>query len=63
MAIKIGNAPCAWGVAFPPARKILLQAGSEGWCTAEQDCGPQRRTSPFADSPASRDNLRAIGFG
>lgn len=49
-------------VDFPSVRKVLLDAGFEGWCTVEQDCDPTGNTSPLADAKANRAYLQSIGF-
>ena len=49
-------------VDFPSVRKILLEAGFEGWCTVEQDCDPTGDTSPLEDSKINRKYLESIGF-
>ncbi len=49
-------------VDFPAVRRILLDAGFEGWCTVEQDCDPAGPTSPVDDARANRDYLSSIGF-
>ncbi len=49
-------------VDFPAVRKILLDAGFDGWCTVEQDCDPAGTTSPVDDARANRDYLSSIGF-
>ena len=49
-------------VDFPMVRKILLDAGFDGWCTVEQDCDPMLDVSPVEDARANRAYLRSIGF-
>lgn len=49
-------------VDFPTVRKILLDAGFEGWCTVEQDCDPTLDVSPLEDARKNRDYLSSIGF-
>lgn len=49
-------------VDFAAVRKVLLDAGFEGWCTVEQDCDPAGTTSPRDDAQANRDYLLSIGF-
>ena len=49
-------------VDFPAVRKVLLDAGFEGWCTVEQDCDPTGNTSPIDDARANRTYLQSIGF-
>lgn len=50
-------------VDFKAVRKLLLDAGFEGWCTVEQDCDPTLPdTNPLADATANRAYLRSIGF-
>ena len=49
-------------VDFPAVRKILLDAGFEGWCTVEQDCDPTLDISPVDDARANRTYLESIGF-
>ena len=47
---------------FHGVRRLLLDAGYEGWCTVEQDCDPAGPTSPVDDARANRAYLRSIGF-
>ena len=47
---------------FPAVRRLLLDAGYDGWCTVEQDCDPAGPTSPITDARANRDYLASIGF-
>lgn len=47
---------------FRAVRKLLVDAGYEGWCTVEQDCDPSGHTSPVADARANREYLTSIGF-
>lgn len=47
---------------FPAVRRLLLDAGYQGWCTVEQDCDPAGPTSPVEDARANRAYLRSIGF-
>jgi inosose dehydratase len=49
-------------VDFPAVRKILTDAGFNGWCTVEQDCDPAGPTSPVDDASANRAYLTSIGF-
>ncbi|MDJ0631014.1 MAG: TIM barrel protein [Rhodobacter sp.] len=49
-------------VDFPSVRQILLDHGFEGWCTVEQDCDPQGRTSPLEDNSHNGKYLKSIGF-
>ena len=49
-------------VDFPAVRDLLLNHGFEGWCTVEQDCDPQGRTSPLHDSIHNGSYLKSIGF-
>jgi len=49
-------------VDFPAVRKILLDAGFDGWCTVEQDCDPTLDVSPVDDARKNRDYLKSIGF-
>jgi len=49
-------------VDFPAVRRILLDAGFEGWCTVEQDCDPTLDVSPVDDARANREYLDSIGF-
>lgn len=49
-------------VDFPEVRKILLNAGFEGWCTVEQDCDPTLPGTPIEDARANREYLESIGF-
>ena len=49
-------------VDFPAVRRVLLDAGFEGWCTVEQDCDPAGDTSPIDDARLNRAYLEAIGF-
>lgn len=49
-------------VDFPAVRRVLLDAGFEGWCTVEQDCDPAGATSPVDDARANRTYLESIGF-
>lgn len=49
-------------VDFPAVRKILTDAGFDGWCTVEQDCDPAGPTSPVDDATANRGYLTSIGF-
>ena len=49
-------------VDFPAVRRILLDAGFEGWCTVEQDCDPSRARESMADARRNRGYLRTIGF-
>jgi inosose dehydratase len=47
---------------FRAVRKLLLEAGYQGWCTVEQDCDPAGPTSPVDDARANRTYLSSIGF-
>lgn len=49
-------------VDFASVRRVLLEAGYEGWCTVEQDCDPTLDVRPMDDARANRDYLRSIGF-
>ncbi|KMW59147.1 Inosose dehydratase [Candidatus Rhodobacter oscarellae] len=49
-------------VDLPTVRQILLDAGFEGWCTVEQDCDPQGKTSPLDDNTHNGSYLKSIGF-
>ena len=49
-------------VDFPAVRQLLLDHGFEGWCTVEQDCDPQGKTSPLADNTHNGNYLKSIGF-
>lgn len=49
-------------VDFAAVRKVLLDAGFDGWCTVEQDCDPTLGVSPLADAQANRAYLASIGF-
>jgi len=49
-------------VDFPAVRRVLLDAGYEGWCTIEQDCDPTLDVSPVDDARANREYLESIGF-
>lgn len=49
-------------VDFPAVRRVLLDAGFQGWCTVEQDCDPAGATSPVDDARANRVYLSSIGF-
>lgn len=49
-------------VDFPAVRKVLLDAGFEGWCTVEQDCDPTMDVRPIDDSAANATYLKSIGF-
>jgi len=49
-------------VDFLAVRKVLLDAGFEGWCTVEQDCDPTLDIRPADDARANRQFLMSIGF-
>lgn len=49
-------------VNFPAMRRVLLDAGFDGWCTVEQDCDPTLDVSPVEDARANREYLESIGF-
>ena len=49
-------------VDFPAVRKLLLEAGFNGWCTVEQDCDPALDVNPLDDALANRHYLQTIGF-
>lgn len=49
-------------VDFPAVRRVLLDAGYEGWCTVEQDCDPTLDVSPLTDARANRAYLTSVGF-
>ncbi len=49
-------------VDFPAVRKVLLDAGFQGWCTVEQDCDPTLDVSPVDDARKNREYLASIGF-
>ncbi|MFN0116643.1 MAG: sugar phosphate isomerase/epimerase family protein [Paracoccaceae bacterium] len=50
-------------VDFPSVRRVLREAGFQGWCTVEQDCDPTLDVRPADDARANRAYLRTIGFG
>ena len=47
---------------FRLVKKLLTDAGYQGWCTVEQDCDPAGSTSPVDDARANRSYLSSIGF-
>lgn len=47
---------------FAAVRRILVEAGYQGWCTVEQDCDPTLDPDPLGDARANRQYLRSIGF-
>jgi inosose dehydratase len=49
-------------VDFRGVRKVLLDAGFQGWCTVEQDCDPTLDVRPMDDARANREYLQSIGF-
>ncbi|MFY0624158.1 MAG: TIM barrel protein [Pelagimonas sp.] len=49
-------------VDFPEVRKVLTDAGFEGWCTVEQDCDPTLDPDPVGDARINREYLESIGF-
>ena len=49
-------------VDFKAVRKLLLENGFDGWCTVEQDCDPEGKTSPFEDAKINRKYLESVGF-
>ena len=49
-------------VDFKAVRKLLLENSFDGWCTVEQDCDPEGKTSPFEDAKINRKYLESIGF-
>ena len=49
-------------VDFKAVRKLLLENDFDGWCTVEQDCDPEGKTSPFEDAKVNRKYLESIGF-
>jgi len=49
-------------VDFPAVRRVLLEAGFEGWCTVEQDCDPSMPGTPMEDARANREYLQSISF-
>ncbi len=49
-------------VNFPAVRRVLIEAGYDGWCTVEQDCDPTLDVDPLGDARANRAHLRSIGF-
>ncbi|WP_308915555.1 sugar phosphate isomerase/epimerase family protein [Jannaschia sp. LMIT008] len=49
-------------VDFPAARRVLLDAGFDGWCTVEQDCDPALAPDILGDARANRAYLASIGF-
>lgn len=52
----------AGDVDFPAIRRLLIEAGFQGWCTIEQDCDPTMEVTPMEDSRANREYLELIGF-
>jgi inosose dehydratase len=52
----------AGDVDFPAVRRVLLDAGFDGWCTVEQDCDPRLDVRPAEDARRNLDYLTAIGF-
>ena len=49
-------------VDFKAVRKLLVESGFDGWCTVEQDCDPEGKTSPLEDAKINRNFLESIGF-
>lgn len=49
-------------VDFPSVRRLLLDAGYDGWCTIEQDCDPTLEPDPLGDARKNREYLESIGF-
>ena len=49
-------------VDFSAVRKVLLNAGFDGWCTVEQDCDPALDPDPSGDARLNREYLQRIGF-
>jgi inosose dehydratase len=49
-------------VDFRAVRRVLLDAGFEGWCTVEQDCDPTLDPDPVGDARLNREYLESIGF-
>jgi inosose dehydratase len=49
-------------VDFRGVRKVLLDAGFQGWCTVEQDCDPTLDVRPMDDARANHEYLQSIGF-
>ena len=49
-------------VDFPAVRRVLLEAGFDGWCTVEQDCDPTLDADPAGDARLNRKYLESIGF-
>ena len=49
-------------VDFSAVRRILLDAGFQGWCTVEQDCDPTLDVRPMDDARTNREFLESIGF-
>jgi inosose dehydratase len=49
-------------VDFPAVRRVLIDAGFDGWCTVEQDCDPTLDVRSMDDARANREYLESIGF-
>jgi len=49
-------------VDFKTVRELLLENNFDGWCTVEQDCDPEGKTSPLDDAKINREYLESIGF-
>ncbi len=49
-------------VDFETIRELLLENNFDGWCTVEQDCDPEGKTSPLDDAKINRAYLQSIGF-
>ena len=47
---------------FTQVRNVLINANFNGWCTVEQDCDPNGKTSPITDALHNREYLHSIGF-
>ena len=47
---------------FTQVRNVLNNANFNGWCTVEQDCDPNGKTSPITDALRNREYLHSIGF-
>jgi inosose dehydratase len=47
---------------FTEVRNVLINANFNGWCTVEQDCDPNGKTSPIIDALRNREYLHSIGF-
>ncbi len=49
-------------VDFETVRTLLIENDFNGWCTVEQDCDPEGKTSPLEDAKINREYLESIGF-